>query len=112
MSAPRERCFQTDPHDFQRELFRNHTLTNRKNIGIVMLTRESRGLFIPAKSAAHKVHFIGDHCLAVPRPSEDNSAFAFTARDGFCRRPNEQRIVDRFLTERSEIFYLVSKRTK
>ena len=32
-----ERCLQPHPYDFERKLFRNHALPNRKYIGVVML---------------------------------------------------------------------------
>ena len=71
---------------------------NDKHIRVIMLARKSRALFIPAKRATHSAHLVRRHRLAVAGTAENNSAIAFAFCHRFRRRPNEKRIVDRFLT--------------
>src|SRR5206468_6469702 len=69
-------------------------------------------LFIPAKCAAQPVHFVRHHRFAIPRSAEHDASFTFTARHRFRRRPDEERIIHRFLAECTEVFHFVPKRSE
>ena len=58
------------------------------------------------------MHLVGHHRFAVAGTAEDNAAFAFAARNCFRCRPNKQRVIDRFFTERAEVFYFVAQRAE
>src|SRR5260370_7558042 len=74
-----------------------------------MLAGEPGRFFIPAKRATHAMNLVRYHRFAVARAAEHNATFAFAARDRFCRRANEKRIIDRFLIERAEVFNFVTE---
>src|SRR5262249_35435028 len=97
-------------YDVQRQLFGDHTLTDGKNIGVVMLSRQPGGLLTPAKRATHAMHLIRDHRFTVARAAEDNTAVAFAVSHCFRSWPNENRIVHRFFAVRAEIFHLLPQR--
>jgi len=78
-------------------------LPERKNVAVVMLSRQLRGFQTPAESAANAVHFVGNDRFAVSRSAKNNSAIAFAAGHSLRCRADEQRVVDRFGAERTEI---------
>ena len=53
MAATLKGRLQPGPHDFQRQLFRHHTLTEREHVGIVVSTSQSGRLNIPTECAAN-----------------------------------------------------------
>src|SRR6266566_205327 len=55
------------------------------------------------------MHLVGCHRFAVARTPEYNPTFANAVRDSFRRRPDEKRIIDRFLVEGAEVFHLMSE---
>src|SRR6266536_3257265 len=109
MPAAVETRFQPDPRNCERQIFRNQTLAHRKHVGIIVLPRETRRLFAPAKRATYAMDFIGHHRFAVPGTAEYDAALTLTAGDRFCRRANEKRIIHRFFVECAEVLYLMSK---
>src|SRR5438105_14124160 len=74
-----------------------------------MLAGEPGRFFIPAKGATHAMNLVRYHRFAVARAAEHNATFAFAARDCFRGWANKERVIDRFLTERAEVFYFVSE---
>ena len=107
MASAFKRSFEPDAHDLEREIFRNHSLSEGKNIGVVVLTRKPGDFLIPAKRATNPAHFVRRHRFAIARSAEDNAAIAFASRDCLRGRTNENRIIDRLFAERPEIFHLV-----
>jgi hypothetical protein len=55
------------------------------------------------------MNFVGHHRFAVARAAEYDAALTFTARDSFCCRANEKRIIHWVFVECAEVFYLVAK---
>jgi hypothetical protein len=109
MPAALERCIEPSAQDLEDQIFCDHSLSKRKNIGVVVLARKPRHLLIPAKGAANPVDFVRDHRLAIARSSKDNAAIAFAARDCLRGRTNENRIIHRFLAESPKIFHFVAE---
>src|SRR4029450_10158764 len=77
-----------------------------------MFSRKAGRLFVPAQRATHTVHFVSYHRFPVARTPEYDPAFTLAARDRFRRRPDEKRVIDRFLVERAEVLYLVPECAK
>src|SRR5438034_10296684 len=109
MPAAVETSFEPDAHDRQGQVLRDQALTYGKDVSIVVLAREAGRLFIPAKCAAHAVHLVRHHRFAIAGTTEHDAPFALAASYRFRCGPNEKRIVDRFFTERAEVFYFVSE---
>src|SRR5438067_1432587 len=109
MATAFERCFQPNPHDFHRHVFRDYALTERKDIGVIMLTRKPGHLFVPTKRATHAVNFVRRHRFSISRSAKHNSALAFAARDRFRRWPDKNGIINRVLAKRSAVFHFMSK---
>src|SRR5438105_12483614 len=74
-----------------------------------MLAGKPGRFFIPAKRATHAVNLVRYHRFAVARAAEHNASFAFAACDCFRGWANKERVIDRFLTERAEVFYFVAE---
>src|SRR6266487_2226041 len=109
MPAAIETCFKPDPYNVQREILGNHAFSDRENIRVIMLAGKPGRFFIPAKRATHAMNLVRYHRFAVARAAEHNATFAFAARHCFCRRANKERLIDRFLIERAEVFYFVTE---
>src|SRR5205809_6498464 len=107
MPATVEGCFQPDPDNLKRQILRNQSLTDGKNVGVVVFSRKACRFFIPAQRATHAVHLVCYHRFAAARTSEYNRTFTLPASDRLRRRSDEKRVIDRFLVERAEIFHLV-----
>ena len=65
MTAALERSIEPNSHNLQREILRNHSLSEGKDIGVVVLTREPGQLLIPAKRATSSTHFVRHHRFAI-----------------------------------------------
>src|SRR5438270_12821541 len=109
MPAALETCFEPDLHNLHCQVCGNHALSDRENIRVVMLAGKPGRFFIPAKRATHAMNLVRYHRFAVARAAEHNATFAFAARDCFRGWANKERVIDRFLTERAEVFYFVSE---
>ncbi len=93
MAAAVERSFKPDTDDSQREFERNHSLTEREDIGIIMAASEPGGFLVPAEGTANAFHTIGDNGFPIPRTAEDDATFKFSAGDRFGNGADEQWIV-------------------
>jgi len=109
MPAAIETCFKPDPYNVQREILGNHALSDRENIRVIMLAGKPGRFFIPTKRATHAMNLVRYHRFAVARTAEHNATFAFAARDCFRGWANKERVIDRFFTERAEVFSFVSE---
>ena len=104
-----ERRRQPNAHNGKSSFLRDRAFAEGEHIRVVMLARKTRDLFIPAKGASDPAHFVRRDRLAVTRAAKNNSTFAFSIRDCFRGRPNEERVIDRFITIRAEILHLMSE---
>jgi hypothetical protein len=77
-----------------------------------MLPRKPRRFFIPAKRAAHAMHFVRHHRFAVARSAEHNPALALAARHRFRRGADKKRVIDGFFIKRAEVFHFVPERAE
>src|SRR5256885_12376440 len=94
MASAFERSIQPDVDNLQGNLFRQHSLAQRKHVGVIVLAREACAFVIPAKSAANSFDAIRSHRFAIAGTTEHNPAFKFAGGHGEGNRPNEERIVD------------------
>src|SRR5689334_7720607 len=83
VTAAFERCLQPNPDNFHCHLFRDYPLTERKNVGVVVLPGQTGDFLIPAKRATDAVNFVGNHRFPVSGSTEDKTALALAAGDRF-----------------------------
>src|SRR5205809_6747462 len=102
MPATVEGCFQPDPDNLKRQIVRNQSLTDGKNVGVVVFSRKACRFFIPAQRATYAVHLICHHRFTVARTAEYYPTFTLTARDRSRLRSRQKRVVDRFPVGRPE----------
>src|SRR5204862_6293733 len=107
MPAAVEWCFEPDPYYLKRQILRNQSLSDGKNVGVVVFSRKACRFFIPAQRATHAVHLICHHRFTVARTAEYYPTFTLAARDRFRRRSDEKRVIDRFLVDRAGVFHLL-----
>src|SRR5204862_4352510 len=90
-------------------LFRNNTLADREDIGVVVLARKASDLFIPTQRATNASNLVRSHRFAISRSAKDDAAIAFPLCHRFGRRANEEWIIDWLFTRRAEICHFVTK---
>src|SRR5438552_176353 len=56
---------QPHPHDRERCVFGNYALAERKDIGVIVLSRKPGDFFIPAKRTSDAAHLVRRHRLAI-----------------------------------------------
>ena len=78
-------------------------LSDRNDIGVVMLTGQFRRLGIPTKGATNALNTVGDDGFAVSRTAQDNPSFEFSSAHCLSNRANKQWIINRFFGMRPEI---------
>ena len=71
VSSSFERSFEPGPHDLVRGFGGDHTLAERDDISVVMLTPQTGGFDIPTKRATDADDAIGHDLTIVPRGDRD-----------------------------------------
>jgi hypothetical protein len=107
MPAAIETGLEPDLDNLERQIFGDQAFTDGKDIGVIMFPRKPGRFFIPAKCAAHAMHFVRYHRFAIARSAEHDPALALTARYRFRRGTDEKRVIDRFLIKCAEVFHFV-----
>jgi len=99
---------QPDPHNFQRGFEGHHALTERKDVGVVVLAAQAGGLNVPTQRAANAFDAIRHHRFAVARTAEDNATLEFAPRHRFRHWPDEERIINWRFRKGTEVAHFMS----
>ena len=103
MSATLERRIQPYPDHFERHLEGDHALADGDDVGVVVQPAQPRGLHVPAQGTSDALDAVGGDGFAVAGTAQHNAAFELAPGHTFRDRPDEQRIIHRFLRMRAEI---------
>lgn len=112
VTATFERRIQKAFHHLFRQFAGNETTRQRHNVGIVVLTRQTRQIFIPAKSATDAAVFVGRHRNTVARTAYENAYFIVARGDAAGHLVREIRIINARIAERTEILEYVTLGTQ
>src|SRR5579872_500194 len=96
-------------HNFKSEFLRQHSLTKRQHVAVIVFAGQSRSLQVPAQRATNAMDFICDDRFSIARTAKHDAALAFAASYGFSRWADEQRIIDRLRACCAEILDLVAE---
>ncbi len=88
--------------------FRDHSRTDRNNIGVIMFLGQAGAFQIPTQGATDPSNLVGDHRLPVSTASQDDAQIVFLSGNAFGSRADEVRVVDGRITVGAEIPDLVS----
>ena len=97
-----------DIDDSQGDLDRDHALSERKDVGVIVLAGEFGRFVIPTESAPNALDLVGGDSLAVAGSAENDAQLRFTSDDRLGSRNDPQWIVGRFSAVRAEIDDFVS----
>src|SRR5665213_300845 len=107
-----KRCHKPYFHDFQRQIFGDHSLPNGKNVAVIVLSCQAGSFQAPAKRAANTAHFIRNDCFAISRATQHDPAFAFARSHSLRCGTNEQGIIDRLGAGGAEIDDFMAERSQ
>jgi hypothetical protein len=102
-----EGCRKKYFHDAQGEREREEALADGEDVGVIVLSGEARGFFVPAEGAANAAEAVGDHGFAVAGAAENDGALKFAARHGLGRGADEVGIIDALGVRRAEVGHFV-----
>src|ERR1043165_5790494 len=88
-----------DFDDAQGEVARDHALTQRKHVRVVVLAGKARGVFVPAQGTTHAADLVRNDGFPIAGAAEDDAAVALAASDRFRRWTDEIGIIHRFAAE-------------
>src|SRR6187401_2326028 len=95
MASALESCLEPGAHNLESRLRRDRALPERNHVGVVVLSRQTRRLRVPANRAPNTIDLVGRNGFAVARAAEHDAAFALARGDGFCSGDDETRIIHR-----------------
>ena len=109
MAAAFERRCQPERQDFIGKAERHDSASHRKNVGVVVFTRQPRRIKIVTERRANPRHFVGRNLFALTAAAEHDAAVGCACCHGAAHRNADRRIVDGRLAVRAVIVDAVAE---
>ena len=103
VTASVERRGQKSPHDGLNGFGRGGSSPDREDVGVVVLSGEASGLFIPGEGSTNAWDLVGGDLHADPAAADQNASVGLSTGDGPGHLFGKVWIVDRVFTGRAQI---------